>query len=423
MAEFLWRGFQGQAETFQNTLNASDFAGTEGLIASVYLGDTQAAILTLAPAWDVSSAQTTPPTKINTAITAAQFSSLAPGSYAVLMGLASNNAALQKGILTVYPGPGGTAPLFERALATPALAQDILPELTQDQIDWLPFALRSATRAIETYCGRPLVMDSYDHIMRPKGGVTRFRLRAKPLVEISRVAADVISGCIVSNNSTGLSSATMQTITMAPNSLQIKSLVFSTQGPSPTTASILLSSLGANALFSDLATAINLLGNGWGATTNSPGAGIELTDAFGTPGTRGILNENPWIHTHSNKLAWWWDNPDQGFIEVNEPIPGGYLIQNPKKEKSDTRYWGIRFTYRAGFAVSQADIALGYYPVPEDLAAATAMTAYALIESAPMAGPVQTQAVKDRSYTLKDAHHVIPDAAKDMLSRYVEFVI
>ena len=382
--------------------------------------------MTLTPTWDTSVNRTAPPTLINTPVTGAQFSSLAPGSYSVLLGLLSGQAALSKGLLTVYPAPGGTAPLFERALATPSLAQDILPELSQDEIDWLPFALRAATRAMETYCGQPLVMDTYDHIMRPRGSI-RFRLKAKPIVEVSRVASDVIAGCLVTNNTSGLSSAGMQVITTGPNLLQIKSLTFSTQGNGTATGpqTILLSSLGVNAQFTDLATAINALGNGWSATTTAPGSMKSLSDAFGTPGVRGCNNETPWIHTHSNILGWWYDNPEQGWIEVNEPIPGGFLIKNPRVERTDTRYWGIRFTYRAGYAVSQADIALGYFPVPEDLAAGACYTAYSLIQSAPMAGPVGSQTVKDRSYTLKEAHEIIPPAVRDMLSagKYMAFVI
>lgn len=417
MAEIEIRAFQGQGATFTATINRSGFAGTETLTASVYRGDTQAALLTITPVWNTGTDQTTPPRLVDFPFTGPQLSALAPGAYAILLGLADNTAAFAKGILEVYPAPGGTPPPFERSLASVARAQSMLPELRQDQIDYLPSALRAATRAIETYCGGPWVLTTYDKIIRPKAGLPQVRLNTRKAVDVQRVAVDVVCGCLVSNASVGIGAASLQATIAAPGSLQVKSLAFKVTTNGAVASQSL--ALANYATFNDLAAGINGLGNGWAATAGSGRVGtIACTEAFGTPTARSVLDGPIWVHTHSDPLGWQWVNPEQGIVEINEPIPGGFLVPNPRVERSDSRYWGIRFTWRAGYAVQQADIDLGYEPVPDDLQDATIMTAKAVIEAGPMAGPVKSQTVKDRSYVLKDMHAVIPDAAKDILAGY-----
>ncbi len=416
--DFEIRAFQGKGESFIVTLSGGTFVG-EPLAATIGAGDTSPAALTITPTWVAPVAPETAYTQVALSFTATQLSTLTQGPYSILVSLADSSAALAKGFLEVYPAPGGISLPYYRCLASPAFAQSFLPELSREQLDTLPAALVTATRAIESYVGRPLILDSYDHILRPNNSI-RFRLKARPVVEVSRVSSDVIAGAILSNSTSTASAATVQTITTGPNSLQIKSLVFALTISGVTTTQTITMS-GYNT-FGDLVTAINALGNGWGASSQPPFSSLPVADAFGTPGVRGVLREEPWIHTHSQRLGWYWSDPEQGYVELNEPIPGGFLIRNPRVERSDTRYWGVRFTYRAGYAVTAADIALGYYPVPEDLQTACVMTANNIIETVPMMGPLISQSVKDRSYTLRDDPSIIPRPAQMLLQRYQDFV-
>lgn len=417
MPEFEVRAFQGLGATFTVTLSAAVFEGDEVLTARVGRGDTASPLLTVTPTW-VPNQPTGKYQQVYLPFSADELALLDPESYSVLISEADSSAALATGLLEVYASPGGRPPPYYRSLVSPARAMSSLPELSQQQLDALPFSLVAATRAIETYVRRPLVMDNYDHIIRPNGGF-KMRLRTRPAFDLTRVNTDVVPGVIVRNNGTGLlSGAYMQTLVQDPRSMQITELGFMTvSGGQGTEQSLVMSDYDT---MGELATAINGLGHGWIASTQPPLAGLPVFDAFGTPGTQNCLNQDIWIHTHDVPLGQFWLNSDQGWVEINEPIPGGFLIPNPRVERTDTRYWGIRFTYRAGYAVDQTDIDHSYTPVPEDLQACCIATAYNLIELTPFAGPIQSQTVKDRSYTLKTAHSVIPEAFRVVLARYMD---
>lgn len=419
MPEFEIRAFQGLGATFVITLSAPVFLGSEVLVARVGRGDTFAPLLTVAPTWVPGQ---TPGAfqHVYLPFSAADLALLTPDSYSVLISQLDSTSALATGLLEVYAAPSGLPPPYYRSLATPAKAQSALPELSRQQIDTLGFNLVAATHTIETYVNRPLVLDSYDHFIRPNGRF-RLKLRTKPVVELTRVNTDVVPGVTVKNNGTGLlSNATMTTIVASPKSMQITSLIFTTTSAGVATPQTL--TMSNYKTMADLQSAINALGNGWVASTQPPLAGLPVADAFGTPGVQNCLNQDIWIHTHDMPLGQFWLEPAQGWVEINEPIPGGFLIPNPRVERTDTRYWGVRFTYRAGYAVDQADIDLGYYPVPEDLQQCCIATAYNLIELTPFAGPVQSQTVKDRSYVLKVAHSVIPEAFRVVLAKYIDVV-
>lgn len=419
MPEFEVRAFQGLGATFIVTLSAPVFQGTEPLVARVGRGDTAPPLLTITPTW-VPGQTSGKFQQLYLPFTATDLSTLAPESYSVLISLVDSSAALSTGLLEVYASPNGSPPPYYRSLVSPARTQGALPELSQQQLDTLGFSLVAATRAIETYVRRPLVMDSYDHIIRPNGRF-RLQLKTRPAFDLTRVNTDVVPGVTVRNNGTGLlSGAYMQTLVADPRSMQITELNFMTVSNGLGTSQSLV--MSNYATMGDLATAINGLGHGWVATTQPPLAGLPVFDAFGTPGTQNCLNQDIWIHTHDVPLGQFWLNSDQGWVEINEPIPGGFLIPNPRVERTDTRYWGIRFTYRAGYAVTQTDIDNNYTPVPEDLQQACIATAYNMIELTPFAGPVKSQSVKDRSYVLKDAHSVIPESFRVVLARYMDVV-
>lgn len=412
MAEFEMRGIQGQVVAQTLTLDGGTFTGSETLAATIGVGDNQAAALSLVPTW--SSGQTTY-TDVDLSLTAVQTLALPWGVYNVQVGVDDGSAPLAYGWLTIYPGPGGTGTPYWRSLASPATAAAYLPNLTQDQQDVLPHALAAATRAIEGYVQRPLVLDSYDHVIRPQN-TSKLRLRTKPVVELTRCAAGLTSAVTISN--TTATAATVNFVLSAPGSLRVTSLVFiSTSAGVATSQTVALASYGTLTL---LTAAINALGNGWSATLGDSANGdVASTEVVGTVGARDARHGTVDLLIHTQPLTGYWCEPDQGYVEIGDCFPGNGLIASPR-ERGDSRLWGVRVTYRAGYAYLKADSDLGYYPVPEDLAAACVMTASAIIESAATVGPVKSQTVKDRSYTLSDVKTDIPDQAKLILARYTE---
>lgn len=418
MAEFEARAIQGNAAAATLTLTAGSFQGTETLTAAIGVGDNQAAVLTVTPTW--TTGQTTGSySRVDFAVTSTQTSALPWGVYNVQVGISDGSAPLAYGWLTIYPGPGGEGVPFWRSLCSPATAVAYLPSLTQDQRDILPHALAAATRAVEGYCRRPLVLDSYDHFVRPENSV-RLRLRSRPVVELTRCASGLQSAIQVTNGTA--TAATVNFVLSGPKSLGVSSLVFiSTSGGVATTQTLALASYGTLDL---LAAAINALGNGWSAATPNAQVGdIASAEIIGTVGARDARYGQVDLLIHTQPLSTYWLDPDRGFVEVAGGFSGNGLVGNPRLERFDTRRYGVRCTYRAGYAYLQADSDLGYFTVPEDLAMATAMTAQSILESAPLAGPVESQHIKDRSYVLKADHSLIPDAARVILARYVEAVL
>ena len=410
------RAIQGEATAYTLTLTAP-FNGTETLSLSVGVGDDQAAITTLTPTW--TAGQTTGAyTDVDASINSATSASLAWGVYDVGLTVGTGTVSAVKGTLTVYPGAGGTSRPFQRLLASPAQARSYLPSLTRDQYDTMSVALLAATRAVEAYCQRPLVLDSYDHFVRPNNS-NKIRLRSRPVVELTRCASGQQAAFWVQNTTADM--ATVNQVLTAPNSLLPTSLVFKSTVSGTTTTQTL--TVGSYATISSLVTAINALGNGWAATAYSPVSSYPTSELFASVGARDARYGRPEFYVSEKPLDSYWLDNDRGVIEINQGVTGYFLVPNPRIEQRDTRLWGIRCTYRAGYAYLKADSDRGYYTVPEDLAAATIMTAQAILESTPTLGPVKSQSVKDRSYVLRDSIDVIPDVAKSILVRYSQVAI
>lgn len=415
--QFWMRAVQGGGASVTVALGpTATFNGNEPLTGVVYRGDNQDAIVTFTPEWSLNQQQGYF-AKVDVFLTSVQTMNLPPGSYTILLSLADKSMSLASGLLIIYPGPGGASTPFYRCLVTPATAQMYLPDITQQQFDSLPYTLVSATWAIERYCGWPLALDTYDHIVRPEAGIFRFRLKARPVTEILRVSADVGPGVEITNGLSGLSGATVQTVLLQPGRLMdVKQLVFKTTINGIVTSQTI--TLDDFPTFGALASGINALGYGWTAKSIIPFVGLPTTEAFGSPETRNALNQWIWVHTHCMPIGQYWANTERGWIELNEPIPGGYLIPNLKVERTDSRYWGARVTYRAGFATTEEDIALGYQPVPEDLQIATVATALSMMESIPQSGPINQQSIAGRQYSLKRTFNLIPDSVISLLAPY-----
>jgi len=414
--DFELRAIQG-TETAQTITLTAGFDGTESLSLDVGVGDNQAAFSTLTPTW--SSGQTTGSyTDLDVLIDAADSAALPWGVYGVDLRVGTSDVAAARGTLTVYPGAGGTGRPYQRLLASPAQAESYLPNMTRDQYDALPTALAAATRAVESFCQRPLVLSSYDHFIRPQNS-NKVRLRTWPVADLTRCAAGQQAAFWVSNTTADMASVSevMATQgTLVPTTLSFASVLSGTT----TTQTLTVSSYATITL---LVAAINALGNGWAATAYGQAAALPTSELFGTVGPRDAKSGRPEFFVSSQPLDSYWLDPERGVVEVNQSISGNFLVANPRRELLDTRRMGVRCTYRAGYAYLKADSDLGYYVVPDDLAAATIMTVQSIIEATPAMGPVKSQTVKDRSYVLRDSLDVVPEPARAILARYSEVVL
>jgi hypothetical protein len=417
---FSWRAFQGQdmGETVSlDPAAAGGFDGTELLTGRLSLGDWQSPpVLTFTPTWNPDPSHL----KIDSILLGALTSALYPGSYNVTLARDGTGAALAYGLLELYPNTGGAQAPWQISLASVSRAQSILPELSQNAIDALPWALASATKTIENYVGRALALRTFDEIIRPNNSI-KLRLRTKPVAQVSRLNANAVKPLRITNGGPA-QMATVAMTTLDPKLLQITTLVFTSVLAGVATTQTLV--VGSYPTFNALAAAINALGNGWSATLDPNHGAYPTADAFGFPGAVGATNGRyAEILTHDWPLSDWWLDANQGVIELNEPIPHGYVVRSTLRERSDSRYWGVRCTYRAGYAILDSDLAQGFPAVPTDLEGATIATAQNIIESTPLVGPLMSQAVKDRSYTLKNELSAIPSTALSMLSAYQAFVI
>lgn len=407
---FVWRAIQGGDTAFVVDVSGGTWTGTETLTCAIHKGDGQAAWATLTPTWDTDFVDGL----IDVTVPSATLDSLGPGSFYV--DIYASGVVAARGRLNVLSGSGASDVL--RVLCTPADAVAILPQITKNaqQIDGLGQVLMQATVECEKYCRRHLLLSDYDHFILPQN-TTKLRLKNKPLAILTRLQTGMVVGLTISN--TGVTNATVTVNTTGTGMVGVKTLILTswTNGIKSVDATL---NMGSYATFNALATAIAGVGNGWGVTVGSYG-GYPLIDAFGTLGTFDAKSGYELL-THSDDVRSYDVDAERAVIQMHDWIPGNYTVRNPKLDRMDPRYYSVRATYRSGYAYLQADLALGYGGVPDDLQAACAFVAQSILEAGPGIGPVLEQSVKDRSYKLRDEPSIIPPVAEDILQNYLEVV-
>jgi hypothetical protein len=412
----IWEATQGVSQSF--TIQVRDgagnpilgqYAGTELLACVVWAGADQSAAANLTPTW-VSGPLGTVKVLLSGAVTA----TVLAGLYEVSVQLADGSEMLWVGFLDLSPA-AGTATY--RSLAKLSDVQALLPDLfgNPHALDALPVALEAATRAIETYCRRLLVLTSFDRIYRP-ARTRKIQLHTWPVPILSRIKTDLAVVASITCSNTINQVATVQMTATGPHTNALATLTFSR----------IASGVPSTTTVGGLVSAINALGGGWAATVAAPFASWPVSELNANPGTFGGLDGLD-LQAFTRDISRYNLDPINGVIELTENRPQAFRYADHSfgfgygfgyAGASDPRYAGVRVQYRGGYAVSSGDVALGYQPVPADLRTACVMTAQAILEGVPAAGPVSEQAVKDRSYKLKDDHQIIPMSARIILGRY-----
>lgn len=427
---FVIRGIQGEAVTFTIPLSGGTFTGAEILTATVETGTGEPPLLTLAPVWTWGQ---TVYTTVDIPFTGSQMASLSPGGYIVLVGIAGGAGALAWGTLRVHPG-AGTTPIL-RTLVTPGQAFMIQPDLVnqQDDIDSLAPILVSATKAIETYCRRPLVLTLIDRYYRP-GRTRKINLHTWPIAPDIRLKCDLVTAITLTNTSVG---NTIAYVGMTPSSAynltpSVLTLYWTDVSGATHTQSFTLSTY---ATIGALGTAINAVGSGWRANVvGNSYSGQNLStwptsELLYDPGYHGCLSEGAEIFVFGRDLVRFGADWIRGTIELTENRPEAFRYADRAfgigfgwswSAAAEPKHANVRATYRGGYAIAAADIASGLEPVPEDLQVCTIATAAAIMRGLPLISPLVSQTVKDRSYTLRDMVSFIPRECRAILdSRYV----
>ena len=312
----------------------------------------------------------------------------------------------------------------------------LLPDIvnTQDQLDALASMLAAATRAIETYCRRWLALTSIDRFYRP-GRTRRIYLHSWPVAPGMRLKCDLATAFTIFNNA--ISSYAVGYAQMTPAnyySWTPKTLTLTTVDNTGTQANVPLA-LASYPTIGALVNAINAAGNGWQASVIGNSYNAQQLSSWPTseliydPGMHGALNQQYDVYVYCRDIVRYGLDYNRGVIELTENRPEAYRYADKAygigfgwswSAAAEPKHANVRAIYQAGYAVLASDVAAGLEPCPEDLQLATALTAQAMLNTAPMMGPVKSQSVKDRSYELADDPSLIPMAARVILdSRYV----
>jgi hypothetical protein len=394
---------QGTDHAFTVDASGGTFIGSEALTAVVTRGDGQAALLSLTPAWsDATEGQAT------LSLSTANLATLTPGPYLVLV--KADAVLIAIGQLAVVPNVGVGTPA--RALVTPAEAIGLIPALATDQdgFNMLPFVLEAATRRCEEYCGRELVLSSFDRLYSLNQN-SAIILHSRPVPVVSRCQTAL--GVGIEIRYTG--AAEQATVTVAPTTpdvLTVSALTLKSVASGVETTTTL--TLSTYVTIADLVAAIVAV-TGWTASTFY--GTTATTELFGTPGIFGAKAATVTIPIYSQQVYQYFVDTFRGRIEFD---PG--ILSTSSYLPNDFRQYGVRIAYRAGFAYLAADLTAGYAPAPADLKIACVMTARALLDSADQTGLVKSQTVKDRSYTVNTEAVAIPPVAASILASYMDAI-
>ena len=169
-------------------------------------------------------------------------------------------------------------------------------------------------------------------------------------------------------------------------------------------------------------------GNGWQVTTTSQYSLWPTSRLIYQAGPAGAIANQVLLPLYNTDLSLYEVDYERGIVELTQSFPEAFRYADRSfgigygfawAGAGEPRNANVRAQYRAGYATAQSDLNLGYTPVPGTLKTACLITAAAIMEAAPAAGPVQSQSVTGRSYTLKSDSSVVPREARVLLTREI----
>lgn len=244
------------------------------------------------------------------------------------------------------------------ALTTTANVKSYLGITVTDYDSLFDALISRSTAAIENYCNRSLLSDTYREVYNGDGSTVLY-LREWPVTDISLLAISTYDAICIKNTSTDAYAATFS-VSLDDTDLSVSEAVTLTisGGTNAGTDSLTL----ADYTLSTLATAIAALGKGWSASVVSSGwnnwAATELLPVFGqfcldewayaTVPYEGINNFNIIGETQSPYRA------NVGEINYSEGLPDG-------KSNIIVRYTAGYGTIPADLEQTCIDVVKSYY--------------------------------------------------------------
>jgi hypothetical protein len=329
--------------------------------------------------------------------------------------------------LTSIPS-AGSGGLLIRSLVELDEAINLLSFLSTQQQDMLGQALESATDALEAYCRRKLVLTTFDRLYRP-GRTRRIYLETWPVaIMTAPLSWGLDYAGTITNNSQANQFASVSMTPVSAYSNAVKSITLNSTSNGVVAAPIVLP-LSSYPTFGQLVSAVSDAGNGWmGSAPTSIYSAWATTRLNYDAGPQGAVANQVLLKIYNTDLACYEVAFERGIIELTQNFPEAYRYADRAFGVGYGWAWGganeprncnVRAQYRAGYAITHADKDLGYHPVPGTLKSACLMTATAILEAAPLSGPVQSQSVMGRSYTLRSDASVIPQSARVLLTKEI----
>ena len=328
--------------------------------------------------------------------------------------------------LTSLPSAGSGGTLL-RSLVELDEAINLLSFQSTQQQDMLGQALKCATEALEAFCRRKLALTTFDKTYRP-GRTRRVYLDTWPIAGAPYLTWGLDYAGTITNASTANQLAT---VTMTPVSATQKSMAgiaLNATSNGVVAAPIVLATSVYPTIGSLLA-AISGSGNGWqGSAPNDQYSDWPTTRINYVAGQLGAVGQNVELQIYNTDLWRYNVDTERGTIELTQNFPESYRYADRSfgigfgwawSGATEPRNSDVRIQFRGGYAYAAADLALGYVPVPDTLKTACLLTANAILQGGVLTGPVQSQSVTGRSYTLKGDASLVPREARVLLTKEI----
>jgi len=392
------------------------YTGQEQLVAFAWPGDDQAQSFQLTPTWN-NGATGAALGLIDLVAQNTSTSSLDDGVYHWLVQLADSSAALAEGELQISGIPGDGLPGLPD-LASLTYVQSALSSisLNQPQIEYLPFAVNSASNMVRKYCNRNFTRQTYTQYSVPSlDGL--ILLGEMPINGVSRISTQ-LDGAIQ--------------VTASESAFQIAYLTFTTTGDyadsdsplectgielhsvSSGVASSTPITFATNPTIQSLADAIGAV-PGWTATVTSGYAAWPTSEIYcqGT-GQGALFDAGVTLQVFSQDT--------QGSVDRRT---GMLSLGNGYTTTGFGPRWGpdwLAFDFPSLYPFSDSVVRViynaGFDVIPPIVQQAVAEISKAMITRFKVDEPVKKESIGDYSYELFELMEAIPQPVRQGLSLY-----
>ena len=283
-------------------------------------------------------------------------------------------------------------------LITLADAQGSLPGLPAAWLPALPGAISAASRACESYCARPLALDTFDEEYTP--GTTRLiRLKGYPVASITRVCTDLATALSVQASP----GAWRATVAIVSDPVQGPGLLLTTVGGSYNGTVLLPFSTYTTT--AELGAAVNAT-PGWTAMVAPDYPLCPTAEYRPIQGSLGALTEPAGISAYATDLNRWDLDEHTGKMVIWQIRVDPYAYP-ARTYGGNFKCASVRVIYSAGFD-----------PVPDDAAEACRITVRGMLERREVSGVYKSETLGNTTYTLADKPVVLSQEAMNLLARY-----